>query len=78
MILNHWKESAMTLKSQVAGIAGDIEQRAEELPARLSEVRDSLASWQTEVRRFARKNPGMAVVAAFVVGYGLAKVARNA
>lgn len=68
----------MTLKSQVASIASEIEQRAESLPARLNHAQKSVESWSTEVVKFARKNPAVAVVAAFALGYGLAKVARHA
>lgn len=68
----------MNLKSQAASIASEIEQRAESLPARLGDVRENLASWGTDVAKYARKNPLVAVVAAFALGYGLARVARHA
>lgn len=68
----------MTLKSQVASIASKIEQRAESLPARFDDLQENVKTWQSELRKFTRKNPGLAVAAAFVVGYGLAKVARHA
>ena len=68
----------MTLKSQVASIASEIEKRAEALPAQLGDVRVNVETWQTRIRNFSRSNPGLAVVLAFTVGFGLAKVARHA
>jgi ElaB/YqjD/DUF883 family membrane-anchored ribosome-binding protein len=76
----------MSLKSQVTNAASDmasdlasnIEGRLESLPARLSDVRESVEGWGTQVRSYVRKNPATAIVAAFAIGYGLAKVARHA
>jgi hypothetical protein len=68
----------MTLKSQVASLASTLEERAESLPAQWKDVRANVETWQTGVLKFARKNPALAVLGAFVVGFGLAKVARHA
>jgi hypothetical protein len=76
------KENAMTLKSQladhVAGVVSQIEQRAEELPAQVDDVKETLSEWGNRGRSFVRKNPGIAVVGAFAVGFFLAKLARHA
>jgi hypothetical protein len=76
------KENAMTLKSQladhVAGVVSQIEQRAEELPAQVDDVKETLADWGHRGRSFVKKNPGVSIVGAFAVGYLLAKLARHA
>ena len=68
----------MTLKSQVANIVSEIEQRADDLPERVSDAKDTLIGWGRHVRRFARNNPGALVLGTFAIGYILAKVARLA
>ena len=72
------KETAMTLKSQVASIASEIEQRAEDLPERVKDAQKTVQDWGHSARKFIRKNPGTVLVGAFAVGFLLAKVARHA
>jgi len=68
----------MTLKSQVAHIASEFEERAGALPERVKGVQRAVTEWGGGARQFARKNPGMVVVGAFALGFLLAKVARHA
>jgi len=72
------KESAMTLKSQVANIVSEIERPADDLPERVSDAKDTLSGWAKHARRFARNNPAALVLGTFAIGYLLAKVARHA
>lgn len=68
----------MTLRSQVAHIASEFEDRAGALPERLKGAQRAVTEWGGSARQFARKNPGVVVVGAFAVGFFLAKVARHA
>jgi hypothetical protein len=72
----------MTLRSEVVdgvgGVVSELEQRAEELQDHVHEAKTALAGWGEHARRFVRKNPGVAVVGALAIGFGLAKLARHA
>ena len=72
----------MTLRSEVAdgvgGVVTELEQRAEELQDHVHEAKTAVAGWGEHARRVVRKNPGMAVMGAFAVGFVLAKLARHA
>jgi hypothetical protein len=64
--------------SRVAGIVGQIEQRADKLPAQMREARETLAAWGVRARRFTRKNPGTVLIGAFALGVVLARAAHHA
>ncbi len=68
----------MSLKAQVASVAREIEQRAEELPERAKKAQKAVSRWGDRAQHLARKNPGTVVVGAFAIGFLLAKLARHA
>lgn len=68
----------MTLKAQVASIASEIEQRAEDLPERVKDAQKTVQDLGNRARKFAQKNPGTVLVGAFAIGFLLAKAARHA
>ena len=68
----------MTIKSQISNLAESIGERAENWPRRMDHTRAALAGWANGALRFARRNPGVTLLGAFVVGYSLAKAARHA
>lgn len=67
----------MTLKAQVSNIVSELEQRADDLPGRVVAVRRTVEGWGSRLTRWARNNPGVALVGAFALGITLAKVARH-
>ena len=75
----------MTLKSQVADRVANavnvIERRADDLSgdlaARVDDARDVVSGWAGKARRLVRANPGATVAGAFVLGFGLACLARR-
>lgn len=67
-----------TFKSHVADVVSEIEQRAEDLPGQLNDAKRAVEGWGSDARRVVRKNPGLALLGAFAIGFAIAKLARHA
>ncbi len=62
----------------VAGVVRAIEERAGELPERVDDAKRALDHWSARTRRRVGENPIKVVVAAFAIGFVLARLARHA
>ena len=79
---NGRKEGAMSRRShghgRMAGVVRAIEERAEKLPERVDDAKRRLGHWSARTHRRVGKNPIKVVVAAFAIGFVLARLARHA
>jgi hypothetical protein len=51
---------------------------AEDISVRLGDARDLARDWKEVAESFIRKSPGLALGAAFLVGFALSRAARHA
>jgi len=68
----------MAKKSLEKRAAREVEALAENLSERLQDARVVVRDWQSVAASFIRKSPGLALGAAFLLGFALSKAARHA
>lgn len=72
----------MTLTSQVSGRVASavekIENRVDKLPDDLDAAKKTLSTLGGRARETVRQHPALAVLGAFALGYGIARLARHA
>ena len=64
----------MNAKSSITNIASELEK----MPEHVEDARKALEGWRTDALRLVKRYPGRSLVAAFAVGFVLAKVAKYA
>jgi hypothetical protein len=66
-----------TQEERAAGLLARAEDAIESLPELAHGVEERLRGFATSTARFVRKNPGLSLAGAFVLGFGVAKLARR-